>query len=186
MPYRDTKFFNDCYYHVYNRGVNHSNIFLAKRNYYFFLEKVKQYLSPCLEIVAYCLMPNHFHLLILVKREEEVLTALKKLFLSYSKSFNKETNRSGTLFEGRYKSKLVPDNDYLLHLTRYIHLNPVRAKLVNEPDEWKFSSYTDYLKSSEITFVSKNIILKQVKDYRSFVKSYQEFDKEKLAELLFG
>ncbi|MCZ7602224.1 MAG: transposase [Melioribacteraceae bacterium] len=186
MPYRDTKFLNDCYYHVYNRGVNHSNIFLAKRNYYFFLEKVNQYLSPCLEIVAYCLMPNHFHLLILVKREEEVLTALKKLFLSYSKSFNKETNRSGPLFEGRYKSKLVPDNDYLLHLTRYIHLNPVRAKLVSEPDEWKFSSYPDYIKPSEISFVSKNIILKQVKDYRSFVKSYQEFDKEKLAELLFG
>lgn len=71
MPHRKTKFFNDCYYHIYNRGVNHSNIFLTKRNYYFFLEKVKQYLLPYADIVAYCLMPNHFHLLILVKMEKK-------------------------------------------------------------------------------------------------------------------
>lgn len=93
--------------------------------------------------------------------------------------------RSGALFEGRFKSKLVPDDDYLLHLTRYIHLNPVRANLVSKPEEWKFSSYQDYLKPNKITFVNKNIILKQVEDYQQFVKNYRKFDKEKLADLLF-
>lgn len=185
MPHRKTKFFNDCYYHIYNRGVNHSNIFLTKRNYYFFLEKVKQYLLPYADIVAYCLMPNHFHLLILVKNGEEISSALKKVFLSYTKSLNKETNRSGPLWEGRYKSKFVPEDDYLLHLSRYIHLNPVKAKLVNKPTNWKFSSYSDYLKPKGVTFVNKNAILKQVNDYQNFVESNQEINKEKLAELLF-
>jgi len=64
-------------------------------------------------------------------------------------------------------------------------LNPGKAKLVNRPEDWKFSSYADYLKPNRITFVNKNVILKQVKDYRRFVENYQEFDKEKLAELLF-
>jgi REP element-mobilizing transposase RayT len=84
----------------------------------FFIEKGKQYLLPFADIVAYCLMPNHFHLLLLIKNEEEIATALKNFFLSYSKSFNKETNRSGPIWEGRYKSKFVPKDDYLLHLTR--------------------------------------------------------------------
>lgn len=185
MPRRETKFFNDCFYHIYNRGVNRSEIFFENRNYYFFLKKVKQYILPCADIVAYCLMPNHFHLLILVKNLEEISTAMKKVFLSYTKSLNKEVNRSGPLWEGRYKSKFVPGDDYLLHLTRYIHLNPVKAKLVNKPEDWNFSSYSDYIKENRTTLVNKNIILTQVKDYRSFVESYQEFDKDKLAELLF-
>jgi len=185
MPQREVKFFNDCHYHIYNRGVNRSNIFFENRNYYFFLDKVKKYLLHCTDIIAYCLMPNHFHLLLLVQKEEKIVTALKNFFLSYSKSLNKEMGRSGPLFEGRFRSKLVPDDDYLLHLTRYIHLNPVRANLVNKPEEWKFSSYQDYLSPNKITFANKNIILKQVEDYQQFVKNNQKFDKEKLANLLF-
>lgn len=185
MPRRETQFFNDCYYHIYNRGVNQSDIFFDKRNYYFFQQKVKQYLLPFSDVVAYCLMPNHFHLLICIKEADKITESLRNLFISYTKSLNKEVNRSGPLWEGRYKSKLVPGDDYLLHLTRYIHLNPVKAKLVNKPEDWKFSSYSDYIRENGTTFVNKNIVLNKVDDYRRFVESYQEFDKDKLAELLF-
>lgn len=186
MPYRKDKLTNNNYYHIYNRGVNRSNIFLEEKNYYFFLNSIKKYLLGCLDVIAYCLMPNHFHFLVIVSNEEVIEESFKKFFISYSKSINKLYKRSGPLYEGRYKTKLVSDNNYLLHLSRYIHLNPVRANLVMKPEQWKFSSYKFYINGKKTYFVNNRIILNQIVDYKKFVENYQPNDRELIADLLFS
>ncbi len=186
MPYRKVKLLNNCHYHVYNRGVNKEEIFFNDDNYYYFLDKLQNYLSDSADVVAYCLMPNHFHLLLRIKDESNITKSLTRLFVSYSKAINTALNRRGRLFEGRYKAKLIPTNNYLLHLSRYIHLNPVRAGLVEHSNDWKFSSYQFYTARRQNTIVKNKIVLDQVSDYETFVENYGEKNSEIIAELLFS
>jgi hypothetical protein len=95
------------------------------------------------DIVAYCLMPNHYHFLVYL-REETLSEAMKLLSLSYTKAINQRFKRVGSLFQGRFQSIHVDRTEYLVHLSRYIHLNPVKAGLVQQPGEWEFSSYLEY------------------------------------------
>jgi REP element-mobilizing transposase RayT len=134
------------YYHVYNRGVNRQPIFAREENYHFLLRRIKQYLSSYpIYIVAYVLMPNHYHLLIEVDGDDALSPFCQRLFNSYSQAFNRQQNRSGTLFEGRAKSILVDNSSYVYALTRYIHLNPVVAGLSKSPGDWHFSNYLDWV-----------------------------------------
>ena len=136
----------DYYYHVYNRGVNHNNIFFHRRNWLFFLRRLGYYFKPELaDVVAYCLMPNHYHLLVHVHSDKFAQQVMHPFGISYAKAINKEQSREGRLFQGPFQAKLVDSNDYLLHLTRYIHFNPVEAGFVVSPEEWEFSSYKDYI-----------------------------------------
>lgn len=186
MPYRKVKLYNSSCYHIYNRGLNKSKIFFDQNNYIYFLGKAEKYLTKSADIICYCLMPNHFHFVILVNDQNKITQALTSFFLSYSKAINKSLKRTGPLFEGRFKAKLIPENNYLLHLSRYIHLNPVRAGLVKQTDEWLFSSYKDYVDLNGDSFVKKDIILEQINNYRSFVENYNKDQRELIAELLFG
>ncbi len=134
------------YYHVYNRGCNRQPIFVEADNYVYLLRKVKEYLPLYdLTIVAYCLMPNHYHLLVHVRHEDVLAPFLQRLFSAYVQAFNKQQERSGTLFEGRAKGVLVASDAYVLELCRYIHLNPVKAGLVRDPADWAYSNYLDYI-----------------------------------------
>jgi REP element-mobilizing transposase RayT len=134
------------YYHVYNRGTNRQPIFANEENYRFLLRRVKQFLPLYpIRILAYALMPNHYHFLVAVDREGALSQFFQRLFNSYSQAFNRQQNRSGTLFEGRAKSILVDRTEYIYALVRYIHLNPVLAGLVNAPDEWPFSNYLEWI-----------------------------------------
>ncbi len=145
MPYRINPSYPDCYYHVYNRGNNFENIFFSEENYYFFLRRLFKYFKTDIDLIAYCLIPNHYHLIVQVKEESSLEKCMQKFSTSYVKAINKQQGRVGYLFQSRYKSKLIPSNEYLLHLSRYIHLNPVRAGSVQQPEQWKFSSYLDYI-----------------------------------------
>ena len=130
------------YYHVYNRGVNRQQIFSDKDNYDFLLRRIRQFLLDYeLTFIAYCLMPNHYHFLIRVDSDDKLSPFIQRLFNSYTQAYNRQQKRSGTLFESRAKSKLVPEDKYLLHLVRYIHLNPVQAGLVENPGDWPYSNY---------------------------------------------
>jgi REP element-mobilizing transposase RayT len=116
----------DTFFHVYNRGVNKSKIFFSEENYLYFLKKLKKYQDQFqVIIVCYCLMPTHFHLLL----KQLALYAISKFIglslNAYAKAINKQQKRSGHLFEGKYKMKLVAQDNYLVHLSRYMHLNPV-------------------------------------------------------------
>ncbi len=122
------------YYHVYNRGCNRERLFVNDENYLFLLKRAKSYLSEYpLSVIAYCLMPNHYHFLCRPEEDDSLSRYIQRLFNSYTQAFNKQQGRSGTLFEGRYKSILVDTDEYVIHLCRYIHVNPVRAGLVRDP-----------------------------------------------------
>src|SRR5574341_1106415 len=145
MPYRKVPFFAGGYYHIYNRGNNQEAIFFERENYTFFLRQVRKYFGrEAVDIVAYCLMPNHYHLLVHLK-VDDLGSMVQPFALSYTKAINKRFNRVGTLFQGPFKAIWVEREEYLLQLCRYIHLNPVKAGLVARAEDWEFSSYRDYV-----------------------------------------
>lgn len=160
------------YYHLYNRGNNHQAIFFERENYGHFLRLFRHYVAArIVQVTAYCLMPNHYHFLIFL-RESGLSKAMQRFVLAYTHGMNHRYGRSGTLFQGRFQTKEVDRDEYLLHLTRYIHLNPVKAGLVQCPEDWEFSSYQDYVGLRRGTLPRSAEVLAQVGDataYRQFV-----------------
>lgn len=188
MPYRINPSYKDNYYHVYNRGNNKDLIFFEDKNYLYFLTKIEKAFSGKIELVAYCLMPNHYHLLVKVNKDGGLEEAMQKISTGYTRAINLAYNRTGHLFQGRFKNKFIPNNEYLLHLSRYIHRNPLRAGLVNSLDEWKHSSYHAYIGLNKTDFIKNDIILNQfnsIEDYKQFVIEYQEDQKYYIEDLLF-
>jgi len=127
------------YYHLYNLGVNHQPIFFNDGNWGYFIKRLKHYFQQeLIDIIAYCLMPNHYHLIVYLKTDELSSKIMQPFTVSYTKAVNLQQNRVGSLFKGTFKAKLVDKNEYLLHLSRYIHLNPVFANLVKHPSDWVY------------------------------------------------
>jgi putative transposase len=144
MPRRDLTFQPDHYYHLYNRGNDRQLIFFERENYLHFLRLMRRHLiEQALDVLAYCLMPNHYHLLVRCKTDE-VSGAMQRLSIAYTKAMNRRYKRVGVLFQGQFQAIAVDSAEYLYHLTRYIHLNPVKAGLVADPQDWEFSSFLEY------------------------------------------
>ncbi|MFH0764722.1 MAG: transposase [Candidatus Omnitrophota bacterium] len=141
-------------------------------------------------IISYCVMPTHFHLILKEIKENCVPTFMSKMLNSYARYFNIRHNRKGHLWEGTYKKVLITSDEQLLHLTRYIHLNPVTAYLVNKPEEWPYSSYKEYLKigikPSEIICDHTDLFNITPSAYKEFVESRISYQRElaKIKELL--
>jgi REP element-mobilizing transposase RayT len=163
------------YYHVFNRGVNRQPIFAREENYCYLLRRIKQFLPLYqISIIAYSLMPNHYHFLIGVSKEGTLSPFIQRLFNSYSQAFNREQNRTGTLFEGRAKSIIVDESKYVYALVRYIHLNPVVAGLVSTPEDWQFSNYLDWIdprKDGTFAAQFREMFFSSPDEYRKFVIS---------------
>ena len=126
------------------------------------------------DILAYCLMPNHFHIVIQVKSDSFLKESLHPFLLTYSKAINREQNRVGPLFQGRYQVNPIDDDGYLFDCVKYIHLNPVKARLVTEPMQWMYSSYSDYVLNKTDTFVETETILRKfdsIIDFQAFTES---------------
>ena len=181
MPYRTTEFRAGEYYHVYNRGHNFQPIFFELENYIFFLKQIRHYLIPAIsDIVAYCLMPNHYHLLLHLKSDNFSQT-MQMFGLSYVKAINKRYHRVGSLFQGPFQAIRIDNERYLIHLSRYIHLNPVLAGITPRAETWEFSSYTDYIGMRNGTLPQPEIVLSQFdlsETYRQFVESFMDRDSE--------
>jgi putative transposase len=187
MPQRTIDLCPGETYHLYNRGNNRECIFFERENYLFFLRRLREYLLPVLDIVAYCLMPSHYHLLALLK-EPDLSYRLQLFSISYTKAMNRRYDRVGALFQGAFRAKHVDGNDYLVHLSRYVHLNPVIAGQVDRPEEWEFSSYREYIGLRDGTLPSPEIVLSQFQSpqaYRAFVESYMPHERGMIADLLF-
>ncbi len=185
-------FFPSSYYHIISRGNNKQEIFLHKRNfqrYIYYLEKYSEKFS--IAILAFCLMPNHTHLLVKQKADKTVSDFMQSLHTAYTMYFNFRFSRTGHLFQGPYKHVLIETDEYLTHLSRYIHLNPSSAKLVLRPQDWQWSSYRSYLKLEPLNFVSKDEVMglfskiNPVKDYKEFVDSRVDYQKEISLQKLF-
>ena len=144
MAQRKTQFAPGEYYHIYNRGCNKERIFFEDGNYLFLLNKLGEGANEHhISVLVYCLMPNHYHFLMRQDGETSVAVLMQEVFNSYTKAINRKYHRSGTLFQGPYKSTHVDKEEYLLHLCRYIHRNPLDGGLVKNIEEWDYSNYLE-------------------------------------------
>jgi REP element-mobilizing transposase RayT len=150
---------NGNYYHIYNRGINGEELFREKMNYEHFLRLYDKYIEPVADTFAWCLMGIHFHLLVRIKEEDEIVTPdrvsnpvrgnfpkpphlyFSNLFNSYTQAYNKMYNRYSSLFERPFKRKLINDESYFRQLVIYIHNNPVHHGFCSHPVEYPWSSY---------------------------------------------
>jgi putative transposase len=187
MPRRSVEFCSGHYYHLYNRGNNYQPIFLERENYLYFLGQLRKYLAGnALDIVAYCLMPNHYHLLVYLKTDN-LSSLIQPFSLAYTKAINKRYGRVGSLFQGRFQGIHVDKNEYLLHLSRYIHLNPVSAGIAKKSEDWEFSSYPEYVGLRCGTLPKPDVVRSQfpsADSYRLFVEAYAEDDKQAIKHLI--
>ena len=134
-------------YHIYNRGNNRQRVFLRDDHYLLFLKKLRDLLPPQVHIVAWCLRPNHFHLLAQLRdtaTAAQFNAALCTLLSSYTRALNHQLGRTGSLFQQGTKAKQLDSDDYALNCFCYIHQNPARAALETTPGEWPWSSFQDY------------------------------------------
>jgi len=154
--------YEGAFYHVTSRGNDRKRIYFTESDYYKFRSCLKEaqqkygYLLHC-----YVLMPNHYHLL-METPHANVSKVMHFINGSYTNYINKKHRRSGHLFQGRYKAIVVDRDNYLLELSRYLHLNPVRAELVAKPIDYAHSSYKSYVTTSKENFVSRNLILQMI------------------------
>lgn len=223
MPSRNTikTYVKDGIYHIYNRGVEKRNIFLDEQDYKIFLYYLKSYLLPLeqqdksklpsslkrinsfnlfeeIKLIAYCLMPNHFHLLVKQLSERAIVEFMKRMSNAYVEYFNKKYDRQGSLFQGRYKASLVVEDVYFMYLSSYIHRNTLElfAKLsprekIKKMEEYSYSSYPDYLGKRNTPWVCRDEILSLFEHGSDRIiskfSSYKQFVEElETADLLDG
>ena len=187
---------DDSYYHVYARGRGKQPIFQDDEDYRVFLNLFKRYLSinesldgsgrryhhlrDQVELLCYCLMPNHFHLLLCQIEKGAMSQLMRGLMTSYSVYFNKKYETSGPLFESRYKASIIATDAYLMHISRYIHLNP---------DDWRAYPYSsihayfgigqpEWLQQQKIIdlFGTTPIYADFLDDYADYKKSLEEIE----------
>jgi REP element-mobilizing transposase RayT len=185
------------YHHCVNHAVGNELVFRQIDNYYYFLEKYKQHIAPITTTYAFCLMPNHFHFLIKIKTERDIIRHYQHLypnrkideltfnyaaftsqvfgnfFNAYAKAYNKKYNRRGTLFETPFKRSLITSESHFLSTLRYIHQNPVRHGFTGDIAAWEFSSYHAYL-NPEKTGAYKSEILRLFNGLEDFITFHNE------------
>lgn len=161
MPKNQDNFEQGQFYHIYNRAVGSEKLFLSDGNRLYFLQKLSQHLLPVLELHAYCLLDNHFHLLVRTRtgvQSAQVSNAFRSYFIGYTKALNKQLNRNGGLFTRPFKRKQIDSEAYYSQLIRYIHHNPIKHQVWPNYKTYKWSSYPS-LVSDKPTSLSRDYIL---------------------------
>lgn len=216
---RKVDFAPDCYYHIYNRGTDKRNIFLKNSDYLRFIVllyicnntepvRIKDLLSrgrslgdileikrekTLVDIGVYCLIPNHFHLLVREKQDNGISVFLKKLSTGYAMYVNKKNERSGNLFQGRFKAELADKDEYLKYLFAYIHLNPVKLiepfwkergiKDIKKAKEflanYKWSSYQAYIDEKKVNPILEKSVFPEYfgspREFTNFIQDWLDY-----------
>jgi putative transposase len=183
------------YYHIYNQGNNSQKIFFEPRNYLLFLKKIRKLPKPAFTVIAYCLMPNHFHFLVYTdfdpsethKQDQKMSVKIGSLLSSYTKAINKKHDRTGSLFRAGTKSKQLvyekdPSKSYLSTCFHDIHQNPVRAHLVSQLHDWQYSSYRDYAgyRNGNLPDIEKGMELMEFEDHNQVIQESQNVLDDRL------
>jgi putative transposase len=196
MINRDYKEFAPLsFYHIYNRGVGKMDIFNDIEDYKMFLSRLEENIFPernekailsrsdkkrkvlpsnSFNIISYCLMPNHFHLLIQQLTDLPISKLVSKVCTSYSMNFNKKYDRVGTLFQDQFKAVLIENNEQLLWTSFYIHKNPLEANLISDIKDYAWNSCLDYLNINNSGLCAKNILLEQFGSPEKFASHFYE------------
>lgn len=193
---RNLSFVNEGYYHIYNRGVDKRKVFLRSGEYLRFLQTIRNLLlngtaqsgvithqesafNKKLSFMCYFLMPNHYHFLIKQVEDNGISDFMHNLNTSYTKYFNISHKRTGRLFEYTFKAVEIKTDEQLLHVSRYIHLNPLIANLVTNLEKYKWSSYLDYIGLRNGILCNKDFILNFFNDspiqYKQFVLEQEDY-----------
>jgi REP element-mobilizing transposase RayT len=188
-------------YHLYNRGVGKMDIFTDEEDKKFFLYRIwenfypelarlrikstkastprRKYLpSNSFDLISYCLMPNHFHLLVKQNTELPLSHLISKICTGYSKYFNKKYSRVGSLFQDQFKAVRVESNEQLLWLSLYIHNNPFKSGITDDPINYEWSSLLEYVGEKKSSICKSNIIIDQLggeHTYRDFFENKDKF-----------
>ena len=170
----------DYFYHIYNRGINSDNIFLSDENKVYFLKLFSKYLSEKIEVYAYCLMDNHFHIVLKIIEDEKIVTqSFSNFFNAYAKAFNKQNQRTGSLFEKHFKRIKIQDENYLRNIIQYVHLNP-KNHLNLDYKTYKHSSFQAIISNNE-TKVARREVLSYFDSIDNFIYCH-DFKNEILSE----
>jgi len=166
---QETPLINGHYYHIYNRGNNGENLFFEERNYDYFLKLYIHYIYPIADTYAYCLMKNHFHLLVRINSKTQDWQSFKdcqslysqafsNMFSTYTKTINKNYNRSGSLFEKPFKRILIDGDSYLVQLVCYIHRNPQKHGFTKDFRTYVYSSYQTISQQKQSRIESQQVL----------------------------
>lgn len=186
MDIRNTKLEPGEFFHIFNRGINGAPVFFEEKNYSYFLKQLSKYTYPFVKTFAYCLLKNHYHILIQVREEAELDRAIKKnkensyswhvsncfssFLQSYTRGMNRVYDRTGALFEAPFKRIKVDSDSYFSSLIAYIHLNPEKHRIIRDFRNYPYSSYHTHLKES-VTKLSRQEVL----DWFHGKKEYEKF-----------
>ena len=182
-------------YHLFNHANGKENIFTEPKNYTFFLQKLAVHILPVCKLFGYCLMPNHFHLVLEIHSEEELILLWQKpgtntkldqhdlmhkisksfgnLFSSYTQSFNKVYNRKGSLFVPSMKMEEITDDNYFCKVIHYTHANPVHHGFTKTIGDWPHSSYKTFF-STKSTKLERDYVLDMFGGLDAFIKYHQQ------------
>lgn len=204
MPGRNVPLISGEYYHIYNRGSEKRNIFTQPRDYARLLKTIfyYQFIGPrpsfskfsksqitplkplskekIIELICYCLMPNHFHFLIRQLKEYGISKFMSQISNSYTKYFNVKYERVGPLLQGAFKAVRIETDEQLMHVSRYIHLNPIVSGVAKNLDSYQWSSYLEFIRSIN-SFCSSNEILEFFKSregYKEFVEDQIDYGEK--------
>jgi len=212
MGNRDYKNFSKgCIYHLYNRGNNKEIIFRDEQDYRALLFRLglalgieKEDLNGCeitkspkskiriksletnnFKLHAFCLMPNHLHFLIEQCGDESISKLLLKVFTSFSKYINLKHKRVGHVFQDKFKSVRIKTNPQLMLISSYIHMNPIKDSLVNKPEEYKWSSYNDFIFDRKNPIVHKQFLIEVFGDTKNFINENTKLYNKIVSKVAF-
>ena len=179
MPRKKHQWYTGARVHVIARGNHRNDIFRDYTDYKLYLNYLKEameYYKNKYYIIAYVLMTNHVHIVV-ETTDKDVSDFVKRVHSRYASNFNRKYNYVGHLFQGRYKGELIQDDGYMLEVSRYVHLNPVRANMVAKPEECQWSSYSMYIGQKRERLISSDKVLCYFEQenkrelYKKFVES---------------
>lgn len=200
MPGRTTPLINGNFYHIFNRGNDKRDIFKGHNDYQRFIKTIFYYHfqdvrvkfsifnksrinlitpitdSKLVDIICYCLMPNHFHLLIRQRQSNGISAFLGNISNSYTKYFNAKYKRSGSLLQGTFKSVAIESDEQLIHVSRYVHLNPIVSRICPNINLYKWSSYHEYKYGQRFCEVSEILsFFNSTSTYESFLEDQIDY-----------